>query len=82
MKNFFLRNLEQENEVTKVTAKKCAQIILDFRCTKNGNLEDLNDREKHRLEYSYEYLDKLFRKYGLALHTAEEYETIIRSIAK
>ena len=82
MKNLFLRNMEQENEVTKVTAKKCAQIILDFRNTKNGNLEDLNDKEKHRLEYSYEYLDKLFRKYGLALHTAEEYETIIRSIAK
>ena len=82
MKTLFLRKMEQENEVTKVTAKKCAQIILEFRCTKNGKLEDLNDREKHRLEYSYEYLDKLFRKYGMALHTAEEYETIIRSIAQ
>lgn len=82
MKNLFFQNMKQENEVTKVTAKKCAQIILEFRCTKNGNLEDLNDREKHRLEYSYKFLDKLFKKYGLALHTAEEYEAIIRSIAQ
>lgn len=81
MKNIFNEKLLNENEVTRVTAKKCAQIIIGFRSTRNGNLEDLSEKEKHRLEYSYEFLDRLFRKYGLAMHTAGEYEDVIRSIA-